>query len=230
MSAFTVGVVMLYHRRLREAGEKYRNAKSVLEDIMISFSRQLKKQDGQVEASATKIDLLTRHSKLLGEDLNNHTRELQTLTAKLDALPSQHQFRETIKQEIAILENKIKGCESELDALGRKVSKIESYQRSDKVIEPRIESAIPIRREKALDPLTETELAVLELLSREGEKTSPEVREQISLSREHTARLMKKLYEKGYLERKSGKIPFTYHLKEEMQDILRRPEQRSYSK
>lgn len=186
---------------------------------MISFGRQLKRHDGQVETSAKKIDFLTRQSKLLAEGI----RELQTLRAKVGTLPS----AENIKIEIATLQDKVKGFDSALDALSRKVSGIETLQRSEKVVEPRIESAIPIKREKALEPLTETELSVLELLSSEGEKTSPEVKEQIKLSREHTARLMKKLYEKGYVERNSGKTPFAYHLKEEMQKILRKPEQRS---
>jgi DNA-binding MarR family transcriptional regulator len=78
-----------------------------------------------------------------------------------------------------------------------------------------------------LAQLTETELLVLEFLSTEGEKTAPEIKDKVKLSREHTARLMKKLYEKGYLERSSNKIPFTYRLKEEMQRFLNKPEQKS---
>jgi hypothetical protein len=31
---------------------------------------------------------------------------------------------------------------------------------------------------------------------------------------------MKKLYEKGYLERETGKIPFSYRIKEEMKKFL----------
>ena len=68
--------------------------------------------------------------------------------------------------------------------------------------------------------ITETEIIVLELLSKEGGKTAPEIKKRINLSREHTARLMKKLYEKGYLERETGKIPFIYNIKEEMENIL----------
>ena len=46
------------------------------------------------------------------------------------------------------------------------------------------------------------------------------MKNRISLSREHTARLMKKLYEKGYLERETGKIPFRYTVKKEMEKFL----------
>ena len=37
--------------------------------------------------------------------------------------------------------------------------------------------------------LTDTEIAVLEMLSSEGPKTAPEIKERVHLSREHTARL-----------------------------------------
>ncbi len=71
-----------------------------------------------------------------------------------------------------------------------------------------------------LGAITETEIKVLEVLSSEGGKTAPEMKNKINLSREHTARLMKKLYEKGYLERETGKIPFRYSAKKEMEKFL----------
>jgi DNA-binding MarR family transcriptional regulator len=85
-------------------------------------------------------------------------------------------------------------------------------------------SVVPIKRDKALASLTETEVAVLEMLSSEGPKTAPEIKERVDLSREHTARLMKKLYEGGYLEREIGKIPFKYSIKKEMEKFLKKEE------
>jgi uncharacterized membrane protein len=84
--------------------------------------------------------------------------------------------------------------------------------------------AVPIKRDKALAALTETEIAVLEMLAREGGKTAPEIKERVGLSREHTARLMKKIYEEGYVEREAGKIPFRYTIKKEMEALLPKTE------
>jgi DNA-binding MarR family transcriptional regulator len=72
--------------------------------------------------------------------------------------------------------------------------------------------------------LTETEITVLEMLATEGSKTAPEIKDRVRLSREHTARLMKKLYEEGYLERETGKIPFRYSVKKEMEKFLKKAE------
>jgi hypothetical protein len=35
---------------------------------------------------------------------------------------------------------------------------------------------------------------------------------------------MKKLYEEGYLERETGKTPFRYSAKKEMEKVLKKPE------
>ena len=51
-----------------------------------------------------------------------------------------------------------------------------------------------------------------------------EIKEKVQLSREHTARLMKRLYEEGYLERETAKLPFKYSVKKEMEKLLKKPE------
>ena len=63
---------------------------------------------------------------------------------------------------------------------------------------------------------TATELQVLTLLSTEGPKSSPEIGRVVGRSREHTARLMKKLYEEGYIRRDQTRIPFRYSVVEKV--------------
>lgn len=81
-------------------------------------------------------------------------------------------------------------------------------------------SPIPLRRESALASLTETELKILELLAQQGEKTAIQIRNEIKLTREHTARLMKKLYVSDYVERRTDRTPYVYRLKKEMGLLL----------
>lgn len=57
---------------------------------------------------------------------------------------------------------------------------------------------------------TPTELQVLTLLARDGPKSAPEIGRVVGRSREHTARLMKRLYEEGYIRRDQTRIPFRY--------------------
>jgi predicted transcriptional regulator len=63
------------------------------------------------------------------------------------------------------------------------------------------------------------ELKVLSLL-RDGSKTSREIETSIKRSREHTARLMKILYDKGYVNRDENTKPYKYTLTENGIKIL----------
>ncbi|MEM2923860.1 MAG: winged helix-turn-helix domain-containing protein [Candidatus Nitrosocaldus sp.] len=49
-------------------------------------------------------------------------------------------------------------------------------------------------------------------MMREGSKTSREIEKRLGMSREHTARLMKRLYEMGYVTRDKSKRPYRYML------------------
>jgi len=63
---------------------------------------------------------------------------------------------------------------------------------------------------------TPTELQVLTMLASEGPKSAPEIGRIVGRSREHTARLMKRLFEEGYIRRDQTRIPFRYSLVERL--------------
>ena len=63
--------------------------------------------------------------------------------------------------------------------------------------------------------LSATEIEILKILM-SGSKTSSEIRSLLKLSREHVARTLKKLYEKGFVERDESEKPFKYLIKEDM--------------
>jgi hypothetical protein len=71
-----------------------------------------------------------------------------------------------------------------------------------------------------LSSLTPTERETLEILMREGPKAAPELGQRLNKSREHTSRLMKKLYLEGYVHRESNRAPFRYRLTETARSAL----------
>jgi CRP-like cAMP-binding protein len=71
---------------------------------------------------------------------------------------------------------------------------------------------------------TPTELQVLTLLASEGPKSAPEIGKHVGRSREHTARLMKKLFDEGYVRRDQTRIPFRYSTVERVKKGFTRPE------
>jgi len=71
---------------------------------------------------------------------------------------------------------------------------------------------------------TPTELQVLTLLADEGPKSAPEIGRIVGRSREHTARLMKQLFDEGYVRRDQTRIPFRYSTVERVKQSLTKAE------
>lgn len=211
----TMGFAVLYYRRIKRAHEMYEEAKDAVGDVILSFNRQLQKQENKLGAVTYKTDVLSSRRKHTAEKLKAYARKVSDLAAKVETFSG---IEQKVSAQIEEMSKKMDGVIAKQKSLMKKIAEVPA------VPEMKIKAPIPIKRERALAPLTETELSVLELLASEGKKTAPEIRARIKLTREHTARLMKKLYEKGYLERDSRKMPYTYRIKEEMQRILKKTE------
>ena len=235
-----------YYRQINKAHKEYIKARDFLEDIVLSFNRELQREslkfDSMVskvqegystsEISYRKAEALERKVEPIEEKLSTLSQAYQSLSQLITTNLSENtQSNITILSGVSGLETKLKDLEATQENLRSKIASFEEQiqklsvaplpqqTKSDVVLPP-----IPIKRDKALATLTETEIVVLEILSKEGAKTAPEIKEHVHLSREHTARLMKKLYEQGYLEREAGKIPFRYSIKKEMEALLQKAE------
>jgi DNA-binding MarR family transcriptional regulator len=77
---------------------------------------------------------------------------------------------------------------------------------------------------------TPTELQVLTLLASEGPKSAPEIGKFVGRSREHSARLMKKLFEEGYVRRDQTRIPFRYSVVDRLRQSVKKLEPRDEAK
>ena len=73
-----------------------------------------------------------------------------------------------------------------------------------------------------LDRLTPTERETLQIL-KDGPLRAPELGRRVNKSREHTARLMKKLYQEGYVDRETDRPPFRYKLNDKLLSSLGAP-------
>jgi chromosome segregation ATPase len=235
-----------YYRQIRIAHKEYVKARDFIQDIVLSFDRELKRESNRFESMASKVDGSYSTADVSYRKAENLERKMAPLEEQLYALSQSYQaMSQTISKNLANnsenstsilsgiegLESKLKDIEATQETLKSRISgfeeKIQKLAVAPPPQQPQAEVVlppIPIKRDKALAALTETEIAVLEMLAKEGPKTAPEIKERVKLSREHTARLMKKLYEEGYLEREAGKIPFRYSIKKEMEQLLQKTE------
>lgn len=211
----SIGTILLYYKRVRKTREKYEEAKDIVKDIVISFNNQLQRLEERVGLVGHKLEFLSVKTKDvtgITDQLKKYETRLSDITVKVDTIVG---LEEQLLPQIEKINERI-------DKVVEAQEKME--QRISKPQEVKIEGVIPIKRERALAQLTATELRVLEILANEEQKTAPEIRSEIGLTREHTARLMKKLYQKGYVERDEAKTPYAYRIKEEMRKILKKTE------
>jgi DNA-binding MarR family transcriptional regulator len=213
--AATVGAAVEYYRQLRKAQKEYEKARDAVEYIVMSFNRELKREADRLELVAYKVEGSTAKA-------DASLKRVDYIEQKIKAIAENDG---SVLSKIAEVDTKTQNIEVAHQTLKTKITALEEQmQKLATVPEIPIEPVIPIRRDKAISALTDTEVIVLEMLSAEGPKTAPEIKDRVKLSREHTARLMKKLYEKGYLERETDKIPFRYSVKTEMKNFLNKTE------
>ena len=213
--SLTIAAAVAYYKRIRRATNEYEEAKSVVDDVIVSFDKQLQRQEEHSQIVDHAVKSLAIRSENVAERLGEFESRFNTRLSSLDVKVTGSAEIESLKNELTGLSNRVEDL-----AKAQEASRLPAIN----PLEMQIETAIPIRRERALAPLTDTELRVLEFIASGEEKTAPEVKEMIKLTREHTARLMKKLYEAGYLERRPEKIPYAYRVKEEMLKILKKPD------
>ena len=211
----SMGTILLYYKRVRRAHEKYEEAKDIVKDIVISFNKQLQRLEERVGLIGHKLEILPVKSEdVTGvtDQLKKHEKQLSDITSKADTALG---LKEQMLPQIEKLNDRIDKVVKAQENMEQRISEPQEVP---------IRGVIPIKRERALAQLTATELRVLEILTDEGQETAPEIKSEIGLTREHTARLMKKLYEKGYVERDETKTPYAYRIKEEMRKILKKTE------
>jgi len=216
--ATTIAASFEYYTHVRKAQKEYEKAREAVEDIVLSFNRELKREADRLDLVAYKVEGNTAKANASLKKVESIDQKFRPIEAKVLSISEKD---EDVLSMIAEVNTKTQSIETAQQTLKIKMKEVEAQmQKLAEIPEIKSEPVIPIRRDKAMAALTNTEVIVLEMLSAEGPKTAPEIKDRVRLSREHTARLMKKLYEKGYLERETGKIPFSYRIKEEMKKFL----------
>lgn len=202
--------------RLKKVTQEYKRSRSLLSDIILSFNDQLRRDESKIE----KIE------KMIESSLKGKSSEVESTILKLEAeVQNLKNIKDSIVRDLSSIKEKISFLEERVGSLGQEIESRKSVEISE--LEESIESAIPIKRESVLSSLNETELKVLKFLAEEGKKTALQIRDKFNFSREHSARLLKKLYEKGYLERETSGKPFLYGIKKEMLNLLKSDSQTS---
>ena len=138
------------------------------------------------------------------ERLEYYERQLIDMKIRLDAL------------EIQGVETKSDDPNMELKQFLEKLAKKEMIQEKvseeEQKVEIMPEEPAPVAKTPTLEPTNPTDF-VLRLITDKA-MTSRDIQITLKRSREHTSRLMKKLFEDGYVQRNVESKPYTYSITE----------------
>ncbi len=203
LSLFVVMIVGSYivYQRVVMAQAEYDDSKDAVRNISSGFTRQVKRMESELD----RIEREALQAKYMASKAINSRQETGDATLK---------GLEKVKE----LSDRVDNIESSIDAMRGDLQKIASQPRI--VQQTLVTAPIPLESDNILQQITGTELNVLKMIVDLGEGTVPEIKDVISKTREHTARLLKKLYEKGYIDRNTSSMPYRYSIRKEIRELI----------
>jgi uncharacterized membrane protein len=156
---------------------------------------------------------ITRKLRSEMETLAHHSEGLEGAQANLRT--SHLQLFNQVQEILAIDKRLV----LELEQLKTKFSTVQQRTPAAESL-PKRENLSATTDGDILAATTPTEREVLEILRLEGSKAAPELGKRLDKSREHTSRLMKKLYMEGYVDRETNHAPFRYKLNDSLRPAL----------
>jgi multidrug efflux pump subunit AcrB len=198
----TVVASYIFYQRIKMAQTEYEDSKDSVRNITFGFTRQVKR----MESDLNRIERDTLQAKYMAsEALNAKQGNSEATLAGLEKVKELSERVDTIEESI--------------DTMKKDLSKLASQPRVV-VSSSAVDAPIPVQGEDILQGLTDTELEVLKMIVDFGEGTVPEIKEHIGKTREHTARLLKKLYDKGFVDRNTSGMPYRYSIRKEIRDFI----------
>jgi len=208
--ALLTGVVL---RRLTISRMSYREAKQMLSAMVGSLSRRIERNEALTRELSEQLQILSGTQARLGVE--------GQMADKEHLLGLMQDWMANVKRVI----EKVDGLHKNLRSVEQEFQDMRI--RVDQLSVPKGQNAgAPVARlgvltEDTLAKLTPTEKAVLALLVA-GSKAAPEIGRLMAKSREHTARLMKSLFEQGFVEREANRQPYEYRLNGKVREVLAR--------
>ncbi len=207
--AVTTIASFIYYKKISQAQEEYEESRDLVKGITNGFTRQISRLTAAI--SGFESDASDAHRVA--------AQALEASRMAVEASKSGVDERKLLAERFEGTENAIDDMRKEIQALSeRSVPLVQAFS---------IDAPIPLQQRDVLSQLTPTEFDVLTLIDEMGEGSVPEIREKIQKTREHTARLLKKLFDKGFIDRNTRSMPYKYNLRKEIVEIVKTQQARN---
>ena len=205
----TLAASFIYYKKIKQVNEEYNESKSIVKSLTKGFVRQVSKLNNSI---------LSLKQEIL-EVMNISSDAYKLSKEAIEISRENEKERDSLKKRFETTERSIEKIKENLKDLSKKPM----YPRAVKSVD----APIPLREDIIFDQITPTELKVLFLIDDMGHSTGPQIKENINKTREHTARLLKKLFELGFIDRNTSGMPYRYSLRKEIIELIQKQKAKS---
>lgn len=205
--ALLAGLVL---RKLDISRMSYREARQLLSAMVCCLSSRIQQNEALTRELSEQLQILNANQARV-------TAEAQA-TDKERVLDYMQDWMANVRRLVDRVDRLQKNQKSLEDEFQEMRIHVDRLSRSRETAGPR-DAWVGVVTEDTLGRLSPTERGVLEVLVN-GPKAAPEIGRLMTKSREHTARLMKSLFEQGFVERETQRQPYQYRLNDKVRDAL----------
>ena len=207
--AVTTIASFIYYKKISQAQEEYEDARDIVRGITSGFTRQISRLTESI-------------SGFESETSDAHRVAAKAMEASIVAVEAS----ESGVDDRKLLAERLEGTEKVIEDMRKEIQDLSKRPLPLMQAAP-LDAPIPLQQRDVLDQLTPTEFDVLTLIDEMGEGSGPEIREKIQKTREHTARLLKKLFDRGFIDRNTSRMPYRYHLRKEIVELVKNHQARN---
>jgi hypothetical protein len=219
-------VLVKYYWKFKETSIAYTEAKNIVKDLLWGVKQNINEQNNDISAIRNEVSFFQARNDFLSKEKIIDEKKLELLSQGVEtALVATNKFGNVVismKQSCEKVELNQNSIERQIREINAKQKELEESRLPQKTETQVATTPFNIEKKevrKGLEKLNSTEIQVLSLLNMKS-MPAPEIGRNIGKTREHSARLMKKLYEEGYIERDTNKMPYSYKINENLRNVL----------
>lgn len=210
---FIIIIIILtykYYNKILDAQKEYAVAKQLVSNIVLTFRKRVNEQN-------TKVDNILYDIEELQSSIEKRRKQeiyfQDNINDIIKSVTSVFTINKKLVDNFIVMNTKIDKLKTTDKIL---YDTLELFKKEQKELLQKPILKLPSDQRKSFVKLTRTEIQIIQILLSEGAKTAPKIMDEINKTREHTSRLMKKLWQEGYIERDTNSIPFIYRPTKEL--------------
>jgi len=210
---FIIIIIILtykYYIKILDAQKEYAVAKQLVSNIVLTFRKRVNEQNTKVDNILYDIEEL---QSSIEKRKKQETYFQDNINDIIKSMTSVFTINKKLVDNFIVMNTKIDKLKTTDKIL---YDTLELFKKEQKELLQKPILKLPSDQRKSFVKLTRTEIQIIQILLSEGAKTAPKIMDEINKTREHTSRLMKKLWQEGYIERDTNSIPFIYRPTKEL--------------